>query len=1013
MGVGTGLAWAGVRHRSWPWVLLSLGLALAAVMPLVAAGLQERAAVGVVRQAVAAVPEPARGVLAVTSRDLRGAELASVSDAVTDGLVRAGLPAPTRALAFRALSLQGTDATVAALDRLPDAVTLSSGRPPTSCSPTACEVLVVGGPGSPAAPVPDLTGPARGLGLVVTGTATLRDPRLVGLGLVAPGQPLLLGSDPSAMASLEALTLYGRNLAWYAPLDAAVVAGHGPRPFAAALDRVTTDADLVAGPLNVTWPGAVVLDAAARAQASATRFAVLGVGAGSLQLGFCLVLAAARRPTQRQHGTLLGRRGARPGQVLGVAALQAALAVVVGLVVGTAAGLAVVVALTHGVPDPSAAALPALASAWPAVVGLGLAAVLGSVLLAAGPPLRPGTLRLVLGAVFLPAAGLATLALVRPTPDPGAPLPVAALVGLTLAAGLVGALLWSPVVALVGGVGQRGALRRVTLLTGRRPLLPSVTAGFLAAALATAFLAGAWSASTQRSAQDRAADAVPLDVAVAPSTQVQLPATVVDPARLTGLAPDVVVAPVTSTVVRAFAGSSGAAALPLTGVEPDVLPLVHRWSAVAGSGRPAADVADRLRTSTAPAPAPVVPAGTRRLVLDVRGLDADVTLGVWVAGPDGQERQVRLTQRGDHAYADLSAGGPALAVRALEIGESPDHLNHRQHGIGEGSTDRELPTGTLRFGAVRADGRLVAWSWVGWGSDSVTVDPVGSGATGPTGLSARYRIVDARAVLLPSWVPVAQRPVLPVAVDPVTAARAGAGGTFGITVDQTTQRVRVVAVLDRVPTLPDRFLLADRTAVAALVDRTAPGTAPVTQVWVSAPGTSLPAVRAELTSSASAATVRYRVDLASAYAHDPVTSGFLALLGAAGLVALLLGLVAVVGGVRGDRELAAADLFALEVDGVGPGALRRVLLTRAGLVLAVGLPVGLLAGTGLAAAATRLLGTGPDGRPLVPPPHVVLASSPTALVLVAAVVGTVLAASLTAAASLREPVLTAPELDLR
>jgi len=90
-----------------------------------------------------------------------------------------------------------------------------------------------------------------------------------------------------------------------------------------------------------------------------------------------------------------------------------------------------------------------------------------------------------------------------------------------------------------------------------------------------------------------------------------------------------------------------------------------------------------------------------------------------------------------------------------------------------------------------------------------------------------------------------------------------------------------------------------------------------------------------------------------------------------------------------------------------------VLLARAALVLAVGLPVGLLAGAGLAAAATRLLGSGPDGRPLSPPLDVVLAAPPTALVVVGAVVGTVLAAALTAAASLREPGLAAPELDLR
>ena len=1009
-----GLAWAGVRHRPGPWLLLALGLALAAVMPLAAAGLQERAAVGAVTQAVAAVPEPARGVLAVTTRDLRGPDLAPVSDQVQQGLERAGLPTPTRALAFRSLSLQGTDTTIAALDRLPDDVSLTSGRLPTTCAPRACEVLAVSSSG-PADPSLDaLTGPARTLGLVVTGTATLHESRLVGLGLVAPGQPLLLGSDPAAMADLESLTVYGRNLAWFAPLDARVVAAQGPTAFNAALDAVAADANLVAGPLNVVWPHDVVLDAAARAQGSSGRFAVLGVGAGALQLGFCLVLAAARRPAQRQHGTLLGRRGARPRQVLGIATLQAGLAVLVGLVVGTAVGLGVTVALARGVvPDPLDGASQALSTTWPVVLGLGVAALVGSVLLAAGPVVRPTTLRAVLGAVVALAAGLATLALVRPTADPGAPLPVAALVALTLAAGLLGALLWSPVVAALGRSGARPAapLRRITLLTGRRPLLPSVTAGFLAAALATAFLAGSWSASTQRSAQDQAASLVPLDARVSPSTQVQLPSTVIDASRLTGLGTGVVVAPVTSTVVSAFAGASGALALPLTGIDPGTLPLVHRWSAVTGSDRTAADVAAQLRTDTPPVVAPQVPAGARRLVVDVRGLDADVTLGVWVAGPDGQERQLRLRQRGDQAYADLDAG-PALDVRALEIGESADHITHRQHGIGEGSTDRQLPSGTLRFGAVHADGAVLPWSWSGWGSDSVTVGPDDSTAAGTT-LKARYQIRDARAVVVPAWVPPDLRPVLPVAVDAATAARAGARGTFGITVNQTTQPVRVVAVLPRMPTLPSRFVLADRSAVAALVDRNAPGTAPVLQVWVAAPGTSASAVRAELTTSASAATVAYRDDLAAGFARDPVTTGFVTLLAAAGFVASLLGLVAVVGGVRGDRELAAADLFALEVDGVGPGALRRVLLARAALVLLVGLPVGLLAGAGLAVAAARLLATGPDGRPLTPPLHVVLASAPTAVVLVGVVVGTVLAAALTAARSLREPVLAAPELELR
>ena len=1012
-----GLAWAGLRHRPGGWLLLALGAALAAVMPLAAAGLQERAAVGAVQQAVAAVPDSSRGVLAVSSRDLRGDALAAVSTQVRDGLTGAGLAEPTQALAFRALSLQGTDTTIAALDPLGREVTLASGRLPTRCTPTACEVLAVSSAGPPGSSLDALAAPARRLGLVVTGTGTLTEPRLVGLGLVAPGQPLLLGSDPAAMADLEPLTLYGRNLAWFSPLDPADVTRRGPAELAGALDRLAGAVSLVSGPLNIVWPGAAVLDAASRGQDSTARFAVLGVGAGALQLGFCLVLAAGRRPAARQHALLLGRRGARPGQVLLLATLQAGLTVLAGVVVGVGAGLVVVGALAVGVQSAGPAVAHALATAWPVVVGLAVAAVLGSVLLAVGPGVRPRSVRLATGAVVVLAAGLALLALVRPDADPRAPLPVAALVALTLANGLVAALLWSALVAALAAVrGRRGsrpgstaahARRSITLLAARRPLLPSVTAGLLAATVATALLAGAWSESTRGSAADRAAETVPLDLRVSPGTQVQLPATVVDAERLTSLGSGVVVSGVTSTTVGAFAGSAGAASLPLVGVDPDVLPLVNRWSGVTGSRTGAAELAARLRTAPPATHAPVVPAGTRRLEVDVTGLDADVTFGLWVADADGQERRLPLRQSGtDRAYADVGAG-PALTVRALEIGESADHATFRQHGIGEGSTDRPLPAGTLRLGAVRADGQDLGWSWAGWGADSVTVrSDAGS-------LTARYQIRDARAVLVPDWVPRGGRGVLRVAVDPVTAARAGSDGSFGLTVNQTTLPVQVVAVLPRMPTLPSRFVVADRAAVAALVDREAPGTAPVLQVWVAAPGATAEPVGTELAAMASGATVQDRSALARTYAEDPVTRGFVALLGAAGLVAFLLGLVALVGGVRGDRETSAADLFALEVDGVEPSALRRVLLVRALLVLAVALPVGVLGGAGLALATGRLLAAGPDGRPLSPPLQVDLASPTTGLVVLVAVLGTVLAAALVAALSLRERRLVAPELDLR
>ena len=487
---------------------------------------------------------------------------------------------------------------------------------------------------------------------------------------------------------------------------------------------------LVAGPLNVTWPDTVVLDAAARAQGSAGRFTVLGVGRRVAAAR--LLPRAGRGPTSRPAPAAArcsGRRGARPGQVLGVATLQAAFAVVVGLVVGDGGRPGLVVALTRGlVPDPGRGALHALAVAWPVVLGLGVAAVLGSVLLAAGPPVRdraPCASCSASPSSCSPAVS-PLLALVRPTPDPRAPLPVAALVGLTLAAGLLGALLWSPVVAALGAgsgpePGRTAAADRppdgpAAPAAQRDRRVPRGRAGHRVPGRGLVGLDATFRARTRRPAL------VPLDARGRPEhagAAARPPSST--PTGWPAVAPDVVVAPVTSTVVSAFAGTGGATALPLTGLDPDVLPLVHRWSAVTGSshgrrrgGRPAAD-ADHPdprpgRPGRHPSARPRRPRPRRRR--DARPLGRRVRTGrsARSGSPSAATRRTRTCARGRPWTS-----GPSRS------GSRPTTSTRRQHGIGEGSTDRPLPAGTLRFGAVHADGAPCAWSWTGWGADSVTV----------------------------------------------------------------------------------------------------------------------------------------------------------------------------------------------------------------------------------------------------------------------------------------------------
>ena len=846
---------------------------------------------------------------------------------------------------------------------------------------------------------------AAELGLVVTGTAELRDPQLVGLGLVVPGQILLLGTDPAALTGVEPLALFGRTSGWFAPLEPGVLTRDGPGAFAAALASISAEANTTAGPLTMTWPSDVILSAAARADASRRRFLLLGAGSGALQLGFCLSVAAGQRRQHRQHARLLGRRGAGRAPILQVASWPPLIAVSVGLLAGTALGFVGVVGLSRvGPTAPGRAGVAAVAAAWPASTILALAAVILSVALLRWPDLSTRSVRLGLGLALAAAAGLVALAAAGPPRAPDDPLPIVGLVALTVAVGLVAALIWRPLTgALAQLIGPR-RWRPVVRALIRRPLLSSVTAGFVAAALATALLATTYGASLRQAALDQAAFQVPLDVSVSPSAQVAVPTDAVDLDRLRAVSRDVAAFPVVRSTVTAFAGSARASAVSLSGIDSDALTTIHAFPAVTGAGLTATELASALDPGPTSVGGPTIPAGVHRLQMPVDGLDGDATLVLWLVAADGQERQVPFTRAGAELVAQLEPG-PARRVAAVEIVEETAHLMRRQHGVGEGSTDRALAAGTLHLGAVRAAGAALPWSWTGWGSDQATVGPGGGQ------LSVDYRLSGARVVLVPGWTRMADRTPLSVAVDPGTAARAGHRATFGITLNGITRPARIVAVLPRMPTLSPPFAVADRSAVSTLVDRTAPGTAPVTQVWIRAPRSALAEVRPVL--NGSTATVAYRDDLARRLAADPITAAFVRLLGLAGTIALLLSLVAVAGGILSDRHTAAADLYALELDGVPARRLRWLLAGRGALVVVAALPAGLLGSIALSTAAVRLLSVGIDGRPPTPPLHLVLWSGGSVLVTAAAIGGSVLAVGVAAAAVLREPQPAAPEAELR
>ncbi|MCW2810385.1 MAG: hypothetical protein JWP61_843, partial [Friedmanniella sp.] len=716
------------------------------------------------------------------------------------------------------------------------------------------------------------------------------------------------------------------------------------------------------------------------------------------------------RRRHAQAGRLLVRRGATEAQILATTVVPTVLSVALGLALGLAAGAGAVAFRSRDPTGPTTAravAVTAVGSALPVVLLLALASTLLTVATLRWPERAARSTR-----VVLHTAGAAVLLAVPVLLGAGAGSGTLVVLLLGLGTALVAARLWSPLV----GLGLRLTRRRVPHLPGvvrqagllaarRRPLVAAVSSGFVAAACCSLVFATAYAGSLARSAGDQAAFAVPLDVSVGASAQVPGPLDAVAVDRLEAAGPGVVVHPVVSSTVTVYAGTAGATALPLTGLDPEVWTSLHEPAATTGSSV-APDALARLLDPGPGAgdrPRPTLPSG--RLSIPAFGATDDVVVRLWVAGADARERSVDLTRRGQVLLGDL--GPTPTTLRAVELVESASHLMHRQHGVGEGGSDRALASGTLRLAAPDGAPAPAGWSWRGWGSEQAEV------TAGDT-LTVRYRIGDDRVVLTPGFVARSDRDPLPVFLDRRTARRLDPSGRVGLTVNGVTAAARVVTVLDRMPGLEGSFVVADRGAVERLLDRTAPGTAAVTQLWVSAPGPSLGAVRQVLTTPpASAASVRFRSDLAAGLSRDPVTSRAEGLLGVAGALALLLAWAALAVAVRAEVEDAAGDHLALELDGIGPGGLRRVLAARWVSVVAVAVPIGVGGGLGMTALALRLLTEGPDGRPVVPPLHLVLGTPALAGAVALAVLGTLAVALATGRTAFRSARPQPPETDLR
>ena len=251
-----------------------------------------------------------------------------------------------------------------------------------------------------------------------------------------------------------------------------------------------------------------------------------------------------------------------------------------GVLIGTGVAALVVAfrAMGSGMWAGPAAAGSAVVSALPVLVALAVLAVVGVTAVTRWPDTGAGAAR------YLAVFALVTSALIpflvlsgdvggpsagsTPATSPPGPLPTLAVVASVVAVGLSTALLW-PHLVTIGPRAQRTIGRRMPriltaasstrMIARRRPLLPMVTAGFLAASCCLLVFTAGYRESLRQSGEDQAAFRVPLDVSVAASARIATPLEALDGNRLREVAPGTMVRPVVTSPVTTFGGTTAGA----------------------------------------------------------------------------------------------------------------------------------------------------------------------------------------------------------------------------------------------------------------------------------------------------------------------------------------------------------------------------------------------------------------------------------------------------------------------
>lgn len=947
------LVGARARRRPERWLLPALGLALA-----VAAG------GAVAAEAVIAGDQAARSALAGLSplaRTIRVTWQGPATDAASRQalglLASVGAGVPTEVVLLNPVRLSGVIVRPVGISPLARWFPGAGGQRLAPCRARGCPMVLAGRSGEPAR----LS--AAGVRITIVRQEPLRSNVPLGFSTAAEGSwPLVVTGDIAGLDRLTGLSGLYRVHSWLAPLSTVALHSWELASVESRLARAQASLLDVSDRFSLITPFGALDAARAAARSAPSRLELVGGSAVVVIALFVLLAASALGPEQRAELDRLELAGATAAQsrayIAGEAGLLAAAAFAAGWVLAALAAAALAAAgdepvlavLRHSVLTPAAAV--ALAGGWLVAVAL---------LIAAGFARHPRLLdaAAIAGALVLVAA--LTLG------SGGTHAWSAALAPLCcLAAGVIVFRTVGPVLGAAERLARAGplTLRLAVLGLARNRGLPAFAVAFVAVAVGLGGFALGYRATLARGAADQAAAQVPLDARISPGVDFISPLELAALDRWRSFAGGTVL-PVRRTQAS-YASGTGFATVPAIGLPAAGLALMHGWRR-SDSAAPIGALARRL---TAPGPVrtpgPRLPAGTRRLTIAVRSPAVGLTVVADLRDAQGDLRRLTLGTAGARARG-LTARVPAGSweVEAIEVDEPTGLAVTDGHQNGENAaaatqSAESVSLGPLTWSGGSEPGRAALTGWRAVGALSP------GRSRGAVAATLSFQASGFPGILRPVQ-PIDRRPVA-ILADPVTAAAAGPGGRLALTVDGLPVTARVVGVLRRFPTVPPGsggFVVADQGVLASALDAQLPGQGRADELWIanSRPGLLRAALRRLRFASLS---VQFRAGLERVLDDAPVAravSRTLLVAAALATVLAVAGLLLVVLGPLRDRRIEDD----LEAQGIGPRALRSVLLARLAITGVLGVCPGVAIAAALGGlAVSAVAGAGAAGSPSPP-----------------------------------------------